>query len=148
MVRVLSWCGSPGPQSAQVSKPITHRNLTPRFARKCGPLVVWVSRPAVRASFQAHNPSQLNASLRSSSRPSRGVGLQARSPRKFPSTATHRNLTPRCARLRGPGGPHYVQSRTTYRTALRSGPHYVQDRNTCRTRHVYKPHAYKNYVFD
>jgi hypothetical protein len=54
-----------------------------------------------------------DASLRSSLRPARGVGLQARSPRKFPGTITHRNVTPRCARLRGPGGPHYVQDRTT-----------------------------------
>jgi hypothetical protein len=56
-------------------------------------------------------------------------------PRRFTSTITYRNVTPRCARKCGPGGPHYVQSRTTFKAALRSKPHYVQ------THYVSRPHA-------
>ena len=54
-----TWCRSPGPQSSQVSKHLNHRNLTPRCARERA----WCGS-------------------------SRGVGLPARSPRKFPSTLT------------------------------------------------------------
>jgi hypothetical protein len=34
--------------------------------------------------------------------------------------------TSRCARERGPGGPHYLQNLHTYRTALRTGPRYLR----------------------
>ena len=41
--------------------------------------------------------------------------------------------TPRCARDRGPGGPHYVQNLHTYRTSTRTEPPHVQNLHTYRT---------------
>jgi len=38
--------------------------------------------------------------------------------------------TPRCARDRGPGGPHYVQNLHTYRTSTRTEPPHLQNRTT------------------
>ncbi len=68
----------------------------------CGSYVVWVSRGV---GLPARSPRNGGAVLLGRS-PRNGVAvLLGRSPRKFPSTVTYRNLTPRCARERGPGGP-------------------------------------------
>jgi len=53
-------------------------------------------------------------------------------------------MTPRCARERGPGGPHYVQNLHTYRTSTRTEPPHVQNLHTYRTSTGTKPPKVQN----
>ena len=153
MVRVLSWCGflvawvsrGVGPLVVWVSRPavrakfpstIIHRNLTPRCARKCGPGGPhYVQTHYVQSRTTFRRTAFTSPTIRQPHRPATTI------PHLFPlrvfaslretlsaQVSKHRNSTPRCARLRGPGGPHYVQSCTTFRrtafrrTAFRTAP--------------------------